>query len=241
MSPFPTNPSASMCHEQVDATMASYFCHESEWVYSTVITKRLHLSALNEYIHSIPSVSHTTELFIFICGYAFNPVMFPFWLVLVHRLSFWGLRHVAEANHETGNIVNKWWDAVSSTYEHAAILNTVFYFVSVLITLVFTELSKASFATRRPLMPTSGPKTMKNEDVDKSRNEIARNIEWKRRYGALVTSLKSKHSFPSGDCAQAMNVCIFLWRYVPVTAMTSHDSELSMIFKIVGVSLWNSF
>lgn len=81
-------------------------------------------------------------------------------------------------------------------------VNTALYLASVLITLAFTELGKASLATTRPRVPKDGYDPQQRP--------------WKRRFGKLVASLKSKHSFPSGDSAQAMNLCMFLRGYVPL-------------------------
>ena len=88
----------------------------------------------------------------------------------------------------------------------------IFYLATVLTTLAFTELGKASFATTRPQVPISGYAAIYNSDGN--------SIKWKRRFGSLVASLKSKHSFPSGDSAQAMNLCLFFLRYVPVSSST---------------------
>jgi len=84
------------------------------------------------------------------------------------------------------------------------------------VTLIFTELGKASFATTRPKIPTTGYETILNVDDDNINS-----IKWKRRFGSLVASLKSKHSFPSGDSSQAMNLCLFFLRYVPTTSTSS--------------------
>ena len=97
--------------------------------------------------------------------------------------------------------------------EHGALINTALYIVSVLITLAFTEMGKASFATTRPEIPPGG---YNNSHL------------WRRRYGKLIASLKSKHSFPSGDCAQAMNLCMFLLRYVPSGTIIQHGIAINM-------------
>ena len=97
-----------------------------------------------------------------------------------------------------------------------AVINTLVYISTVLVTLAFTEISKASFATTRPSIPYSQG-------------------QWIRRYGKLIASLKSKHSFPSGDCAQAMNVCMFLYRYVPLGRM--HGNALPISIFLFGAYL----
>jgi len=192
--------------------------HESEWIYSTILSKKL--TPLNEYIHELPSVSHPTELFIALCGYAFNPVMFPLWPILIYGLSFRGLSNTAimSSSHEPPN----WQTQLRSSFklEHAAIVNTSLYLYSVLITLIFTEIGKASFATTRPVIPTDGGYNSQ---------------QWTRRYGKLVASLKSKHSFPSGDSAQAMNLCIFLFKYVPLGRV--HGNALPITLMLFGIFL----
>lgn len=197
--------------------------HGSEWVYSTSITRRLQLSELNHYIHTIPSVPHPIEFFVFICGYAFNPVMFPFWLGLVHKISYWSL--LSNTQHATNKHGDIWRELLATvTTEQGALINTAFYCASVLVILAFTELGKASFTTTRPPPPESNDAT---RSAYENKDNTA-NCKWNRRYGSLVSSLKSKHSFPSGDCAQAMNLCIFLWRYVPTTDIPISRRDLFM-------------
>ena len=74
----------------------------------------------------------------------------------------------------------------------------IFYLSTVLATLIGTEICKASFRATRP--------------------EALLSTEFRvsklRRYGKLVASLKSKHSFPSGDSAQAANAVLFWFMYV---------------------------
>lgn len=127
--------------------------------------------------------------------------MFPLWPIVIYALTYQGTIISSDgipSSKKTSRINNVWKaDLSSHKPKHAAILNTALYLVSVVITLIFTEIGKASFATTRPKPPTDSK-------------------EWRRRYGKLVASLKSKHSFPSGDSAQAMNLCMFVWRYVPV-------------------------
>ena len=192
--------------------------HESEWIYSTILSKQL--TPLNEYIHELPSVSHPTELFIASCGYAFNPVMFPLWPILIYALSYRGLSNtvVMSSSHEPP----KWQTELLSSFklEYAALVNTALYLSSVLITLIFTEIGKASFATSRPVIPTDGGYNSQ---------------QWTRRYGKLVASLKSKHSFPSGDSAQAMNLCMFLFRYVPLGRV--HGNALPITLMLFGTFL----
>ncbi|KAL3799440.1 hypothetical protein HJC23_013895 [Cyclotella cryptica] len=201
--------------------MTSHSPHDNEWVYSTIVTRRLKLTALNEVIHSIPSVSHPFEIFIFSCGYAFNPVMFPLWLCVIHALSRNSLEYGPLTTNKLSDMFwGKWREYLQTIHiEKAAWINTAFYFTSVLITLVFTELAKASFATTRPQSPLANTGTIiSNQNGNSNSNNNAQQCVWTRRYGSLVSSLKSKHSFPSGDCAQAMNLCMFLYRYVPVSS-----------------------
>ena len=159
--------------------------HESEWVYSTTLSRHL-LTPLSEYVHDLPSPPRPAiELCIAACGYAFNPVMFPCWPILVYASS--------SSSH-----------ACREGERRAASNYAALYLASALLTLAFTEIAKASFATTRPPPPGD-----REDGVDADRRR-----EGRRRYGGLVGSLKSKHSFPSGDCAQAMNLCMILWRYV---------------------------
>jgi hypothetical protein len=161
--------------------------HESEWIYSTTLSQRL-FTPLSEYVHDLPSPSSpAVELCIAACGYAFNPVMFPCWPILVYASS---------------SSSNAW----KGGGRRPALNDAGLYLASALITLAFTEVGKASLATTRPPPPPSG-------DRDDGADAYRRREE--RRYGGLVGSLKSKHSFPSGDCAQAMNLCMMLWTYVP--------------------------
>ena len=216
--------------------------HESEWVYSTPLTRRLKLTELNTAIHSIQSVSHPAELFIFACGYAFNPVMIPLWLGLIYFLT-----PQSTQNHDTSiKLVDTLTGIITgirsngpsylNTIEDAPLINTALYLLSVLITLLFTELAKSSFATTRPASPIIAQSTNKN--CNSTTN--FQNIKWVRRYGALVSSLKSKHSFPSGDCAQAMNLCLFLHRFIPASETSMRDTFLFGVF-LPGVAFARVF
>lgn len=192
--------------------------HEAEWLYSTAISHKL--SPLNEYIHNISSVPHPIELFIAFCGYAFNPVMFPLWPILIYTLTYRGLSNTAIMN--SVHKPNLWQTELLTSFDqvkHGALVNTALYLSSVLITLIFTELGKASFATTRP-------------GVIKGYHS---HQQYTRRYGKLVGSLKSKHSFPSGDSAQAMALCVFLWRYVPLGRI--HGNALPITILLFGVFL----
>lgn len=197
-------------------TTRSIAQHESEWLYSTFLTRQLNLSSLNDCIHQIPHVPLLVELYIFMCGYAFNPTMVPLWLGLVNVLTRTGLSENAAANF-SGTMANEKWGKFLLTVDSnkRGHVNMAFYLASVLMTLLFTELGKASFATTRPKIPATGYATIMNSDDDNN------SIKWKRRFGSLVASLKSKHSFPSGDSAQAMNLCLFFLRYVPITSTSS--------------------
>lgn len=119
----------------------------------------------------------------------------------------------------SGTAINEQWGKLLLTIDpnKRGHLNMVFYVATVLVTLLFTELGKASFATTRPKVPTTGYATKMSADDVKNTS-----IKWKRRFGSLVASLKSKHSFPSGDSAQAMNLCLFFLRYVPTTSKVIH-------------------
>lgn len=210
----------AMSHPSSYPGITSHSPHDNEWVYSTILTRRLKLTALNQAIHSIPSVSYPVEIFIFGCGYAFNPVMFPWWLGLIHALSRYSLENGPSTTYEASHMFwRRWREFLQSIdIEKATWVNTAFYFASVLLTLVFTELGKATFATTRPQSPIGSTRIKSNQNGDSNTNNNSQQHTWTRRYGSLVSSLKSKHSFPSGDCAQAMNLCLFLYRCIPVTS-----------------------
>jgi len=139
--------------------------------------------------------------------------MVPFWLGLVNVLTSTGLSDTAAAKF-SGTAINEQWGKMLLTIDSnkRGHVNMMFYLSTVLVTLLFTELGKASFATTRPKIPSTGYATIMSAD-DKNNS-----IKWKRRFGSLVASLKSKHSFPSGDSSQAMNLCLFFLRYVPTTS-----------------------
>lgn len=166
--------------------------HYSEWVYSSTISLRL-LTPLSKYIHDLPSLSLPAELCIATCGYAFNPVLFPCWPVLVYATSIFVVcerRQLLSSNDYLIKNDGVWY------HQTMALNNAALYVASALLTLLITEICKAIFATTRP----SKPQQTKQHQ--------------RRKYEHLITSLKSKHSFPSGDTAQAMNLCMILCRYV---------------------------
>ena len=220
-------------------TTRSVAQHESEWIYSTFITKKLNLSSINDHIHQLPHVPLIAELYIFLCGYAFNPTMVPIWLGLVNIFTITGVTDAAtvEFNSNSGTMIDKQWINFLMTIESnkRGHVNMIFYLGTVLVTLVFTELGKASFATTRPKIPSTGYSTILHEQSNGDNdNNYCSTIKWKRRFGSIVASLKSKHSFPSGDSAQAMNLCLFFLRYIPTTtnSLTSgqHTIPLRDIF-----------
>jgi hypothetical protein len=139
------------------------------------------------------------EMLVAAFGYAFNPVIFPFWPSVVCAC---GRRRRGERAAD----------------------ECVLYVTSALITLAFAEIGKASFATTRPLQESDG---RNDDDCDGDDADRGRDVRRRRRYGALVGSLKSKHSFPSGDCAQAMNLCMILCRYVPDVVVPSSPTIAS--------------
>lgn len=213
--------------------MASH--HESEWIYSTVLTKKLKLTEINEAIHSIPSVPHPIELCVFVCGYAFNPVVFPLWLGMIHFLTQINKQNAILPEKMTDTFAQKWQGFLQSlTVSDASLINTVYYLVSVIVTLIFTELAKASCATTRPI---TSKIAISNENGN-APSKIS--SKWVRRYGSLVQSLKSKHSFPSGDCAQAMNLCIFLYRHIPISEPALRDGLMFAVF-LPGVAFARVF
>ena len=195
--------------------------HESEWIYSTIISRQLKLSSLNDHIHQISHVPLVLELFIFSCGYAFNPIMVPFWLALVNLLTCTPTDGLSDALFSR-TLADRQWETFLLTINSNKIrghVNMSFYLSTVLVTLLFTELGKASFATTRPKIPTNVYSTKTTTIIDESNSNHS--IKWNRRFGSLVASLKSKHSFPSGDCAQCMNLCLFFLRYVPTITSTT--------------------
>jgi membrane-associated phospholipid phosphatase len=101
-----------------------------------------------------------------------------------------------------------------------------FYLATVLVTLVGTELSKACFRATRP--------------------EAVLSTEFRssklRRYGTLVASLKSKHSFPSGDSGQAANLVLFLHYYIlPSLRHTTIALEGPILSKAIRVFAFGIF
>jgi membrane-associated phospholipid phosphatase len=172
-------------------------------------------------------VPHPIELFIFICGYAFNPVMFPLWLSLMYKLSLCSLRNSAVTTDQLSEFALKWRKYSQSNMERAAIINTAVYFMSVLITLAITEVCKASFATTRPQSRILQDGSTCKQNHETNHGKRPQGI---RRYGSLVSSLKSKHSFPSGDCAQATNLCMFLFRFVPASTLIQPSGNAPMLF-----------
>jgi len=178
--------------------------------------------------------------------------MVPAWLGLIYRLSYSAISESTAAKASStsppdgqGAFVteeNGWIYSLSSMPpEKGAIANTAFYFITVIMTLIFTELGKSSFATTRPEYsikyhdrdtPTrTKTKTKTQTTATNSAAENTSTGELTRRYGKLVSSLKSKHSFPSGDSAQAMNLSMFLWRYAAIS-----DFFLTSVF-VSGVPM----
>ncbi|KAL7447141.1 hypothetical protein ACHAXM_010578 [Skeletonema potamos] len=216
-------------------TTRSIAQHESEWIYSTFLTRQLNLSSLNDYIHQLPMVPLVVELYIFLCGYAFNPTMVPVWLGLVHVFTLVGLSANAVPRF-SGTMTNEQWGKFLLTIDSnkRGHVNMAFYLATVLVTLLLTELGKASFATTRPRIPNAGYSTIFNADDNNA-------IKWKRRFGSLVASLKSKHSFPSGDSAQAMNLCLFFLRYIPTTSTSATITVGSHIMPVRDIALFSLF
>jgi membrane-associated phospholipid phosphatase len=164
--------------------------HESEWVYSTTLSRPLHDA--NRYIHGIESLPHPLEFAVFFCGYAFNPVMIPVWASIVYWL----------------------------TRTRRSLFATVFYLCTVLVTLLATETCKALFSATRP-------EQILGDEFRASRL---------RRYRTQVSSLKSKHSFPSGDCAQATNLCFFLYHYL-TPSLLNDNGRIWVIWAAFGMFL----
>jgi len=191
--------------------------HDAEWVYATPLSTRL-LSPLSRRIHGLSSLPHVVEVVVAACGYAFNPAAFPGWPVLVYFASRRGLRASSRSSaaREKSVLTNMLDIPAYTKPEQEALFIAGCYVGSALVTLALTELAKHMFATTRPQVPPEGHK----------------NAAVTRRYGALVGSLKSTHAFPSGDCAQAANLCLFLCRCIPehVRAAAGKDVPLTMLF-----------
>jgi membrane-associated phospholipid phosphatase len=204
--------------------------HDSEWIYSTPLSKHL-LSPLNDCIHGISSLPHPIEVVIAAFGYAFNPMVFPCWPILIYGLAYRGVRSslLSSANKKSvfTNALDApayahFWDERLRSYtpEQQALFITGCYLASVAVTLASTELAKAAFATTRPRLPPEG-----------------HDGAWRRRYGKLVGSLKSTHAFPSGDCAQAMNLCLYLGRYLSEHVRAAAGRDVPLTAVLFGIFL----
>ena len=139
----------------------------------------------NRAVHSVRILPGWLEFLVFVCGYAFNPVMIPIWTTIVSCLQ-------------------QKLSSQSSVPLRSIICNGLLYLFTVACTLLVTEIGKSSFGTTRPEGILSRP-FLEQHTI--------------RRYGTLVASLKSKHSFPSGDCAQAMNLVWYLVVVVRILAI----------------------
>lgn len=90
----------------------------------------------------------------------------------------------------------------------------LFFLSTVLVTLIGTEACKFSFRATRP-------EAVLSPEFRQSKL---------RRFGALVASLKSKHSFPSGDSAQAQNSVLFWYFYVaPLWQQKLDDTTMILL------------
>ena len=159
--------------------------HKAEIIYSTPLSSLLGLHDINQYIHSIPSLPPGVEFGVFLFGYAFNPVSIPLWMMLAALVGAAPASIVTESSS-------------TNPQQPHLLFAPAFYLSTVLVTLVATEGCKASFRATRPEAILS--QAFRSSKL--------------RRYGTLVASLKSKHSFPSGDSAQAANAVLFLYGYV---------------------------
>lgn len=169
------------------AALAAATIHQNELVYSTWFSSVLWLHDANHKIHSIPALPHGLEFVVFLFGYAFNPVSIPVRMAIM-----------ALAGAVPASMVNGEEDTSTMDSTEALLFPPAFYLATVLVTLAGTELCKAIFRATRPEALLS--------------KETTKLIV--RRYGTLVASLKSKHSFPSGDSAQAANAVLFYYYYV---------------------------
>lgn len=158
------NPTAVADNKGSKVVSDSNVSRKDQWLYSTLFSRCLRLDKLNQAIHRMQELPHCLEFVVFLCGYAMNPVVMPFWFTL----AYWA--------GSVGTLVP--------------------FITSVLLTLLATEVCKKAFHTTRP------------------ENQLTNKHVLVRRYGKLVTSLKSKHSFPSGDSAQAANLCFYVLFYM---------------------------
>ena len=172
--------------------------HQSEAVCSTPLSSLLHLYQLNRWIHSIRSLPHCAEFIVFLFGYAFNPVSIPLWMVAV---TFAGAVPAGEQM--------KAQPPPPATMP--LFFAPTFYLASAIVTLIGTEVCKATFQATRPEALLS--KEFRNSKI--------------RRYGTLVASLKSKHSFPSGDSAQAFNLVLFCHKYILLPLVHNTNANTS--------------
>ncbi|CAB9524607.1 expressed unknown protein [Seminavis robusta] len=171
--------------------------HQSELVYRTPLSSLLGLHAFNKLVHSIPSLPHALEFLVFLFGYAFNPVSIPLWMIAVSL---------------TGVVVTDMPPPDTLRYDYF-VFAPIYYLATVLVTLIGTEVAKASFRATRP--------------------EAVLSAEFRasklRRYGTLVASLKSKHSFPSGDSAQAANAVLFWFHFIAPLLLPEHQQHMTII------------
>ena len=98
----------------------------------------------------------------------------------------------------------------------------LFYLATVLVTLIGTEACKFSFRATRP------------EAVLSPEFRLSK----LRRFGALVASLKSKHSFPSGDSAQAQNAVLFWYFYVAPLWQDKLDDRTMMLLHFLAFGVF---
>ena len=176
--------------------------HKAEKIYSSPFSAVFKLHGINKFIHSIDHLPKLAEFCVFLLGYAFNPVSIPLLLVAATAMGAApaSLIKLAKNNnlqqHSSDTII-------------PLLFAPIFYLSTVLVTLVATELCKASFRASRP-------ESILSKDFLSSKV---------RRYGSLVASLKSKHSFPSGDSAQAANAVLWLSCYaIPSWAMKNNSN-----------------
>ena len=178
--------------------------HKSEKIYSSPLSEVFKFHEINKFIHSINNLPRLAEFFVFLLGYAFNPVSIP---LLLAAATAMGAAPASLIELDNNNNLQQH----SSDIMIPLLFAPIFYLATVLVTLIATELCKASFRATRP-------ESILSKDFLSSKV---------RRYGSLVASLKSKHSFPSGDSAQAANAVMWLSCYA-MPSWTMRNSNFIM-------------
>lgn len=186
--------------------------HKAEIIYNTPVSSILGLHGINQYIHSISALPPVVEFVIFFFGYAFNPVSVPIWVIAATLVGAAPTFILEDPQQQLA--------ADGSSFARL-LFAPAFYLASLLVTLVATEISKASFRATRP-------------EAILSKQFLSTKL---RRYGTLVASLKSKHSFPSGDSAQAANAVLWLYLYT-LPSWTKNNTKLTLMVQLLAFGVF---